>query len=185
MQVCFSAQVSENVYNKHLANIGPATTNTEFMARVMSMEKRRAMTQQKKVPTNETLWKTAANPEKGTKYKTQRNPARDAPSAGPEGACFNCGEDGHYRRDCPKCTYCKKGGHRVRNCRKRIDDAKGKYCKHCKIKDSHNTSECRKHPQKVNKLSAPSKDEDPEGHAWAEDKSSDDGSQEEESATEL
>ena len=41
-----------------------------------------------------------------------------------------------------KCGYCKKIGHPAKICRKRIAEAKGKFCAECNLRDSHNTSEC-------------------------------------------
>ena len=57
--------------------------------------------------------------------------------------CFRCGLENHLKKDCKVdayCSFCKIRGHTIQVCRKK--NAKGKYCQHCGIKDSHSTSEC-------------------------------------------
>ena len=63
--------------------------------------------------------------------------------------CYRCGNKSHIIRDCKvsedvSCKYCRKRGHLVKACKKRLQEAQGKYCGHCKLQNSHNTSECLK-----------------------------------------
>lgn len=66
-----------------------------------------------------------------------------------ERMCYRCGNKSHIIKDCKvsedvSCKYCRKRGHLVKACRKRIQESQGKYCSHCNIHNSHNTSECFK-----------------------------------------
>ena len=60
--------------------------------------------------------------------------------------CEKCGRRGHTTFDCLlknlRCVFCKANGHNVKACKKRLAQAKGKYCENCKLADSHNTNEC-------------------------------------------
>ena len=89
----------------------------------------------KPINTDENIWR--ASQDKPYLPSGRPNQAKSDPVK-----CFNCGKEGHVRRECPACAYCKETNHAVKTCPKRLKDSKGKFCKTCQLKDSHNTSEC-------------------------------------------
>jgi len=59
--------------------------------------------------------------------------------------CDRCGKRNHTTKECTftsACSYCHKLGHMAKVCRKRLRQAKGKFCQNCQLADSHNTQEC-------------------------------------------
>ena len=107
----------------------------------------------------DTKYKTKQNDGKGsmstTYYQNNKPPQGNRNTQAKPGykdkqrMCYRCGNKSHIIRDCKvsedvSCKYCKKRGHLVKACKKRIQEAQGKYCSHCKIHNSHNTAECLK-----------------------------------------
>ena len=133
MHVVISATIHHKVYDK-LAKIGPHKTSTRFRAEVVSAAARFNTRVQPKDTkhSDDHLWKMTQ----------QRKTVPSDKSKDLE--CYTCGKKGHVKRDCPLCAFCKSSEHKVKECQERIKQAKGKYCHHCKIKDSHSTSECIK-----------------------------------------
>ena len=82
---------------------------------------------------DEVIWRTSTQQKENVQHKKQD-----------QYTCYNCGKVGHQRKDCKSCGFCTKFGHKAKDCKQRIAQAKGKYCATCKLRDSHDTSECRK-----------------------------------------
>ena len=140
MHVMLAATVSHKVYDK-LEKLGPTTSSTRFRAEVVNAaaKVRARQTTRAAEPIDECVWKTTD--------EVQQRPYRRPPTGDQQRKplkCYNCNQEGHIKRDCSLCAYCKGQGHKVRDCAKRIKEAKGKFCRYCKIHDSHNTTECLK-----------------------------------------
>ena len=140
-----------------ISHYGPQNTSTKFMAETVHATERHLSVNRKGTHPrrNETIWKSTQIPrqEKGpTKVTSTKTPAPSKPSYHliheqrnkTSMSCYRCGEEGHFKRECDKCGYCRGTGYSAKNCRRRIREARGKYCEHCKIADSHNTYECQK-----------------------------------------
>ncbi|GAW18051.1 hypothetical protein ANO14919_075200 [Xylariales sp. No.14919] len=99
----------------------------------------------------------------------------DARGGGGSGGCFNCGQEGHNKADCPnprvqKCRHCNEEGHMIRDCPTappreftgecRYCHAEGHMAKDCPTKpaevcrncqeEGHTVAEC-KNPRKVDR----------------------------------
>ena len=144
MHVFVSSQTHHKVYEK-LGKKGPDESSSRFMAEVVSAEKKRkALLQHKKKKEEEYVWQTAPRPQTkrgpppGNRGRRDNEPMK----------CFKCGKEGHTRRECSACSFCRASDHTAKTCQKRIAQAKGKYCSFCKLKDSHDSSECRRRPRR-------------------------------------
>lgn len=147
MHFFLSTQVPQKIYDRYISTMGPQGSSTAIIAKTTSHMKKRQLEkvpQKQKSKTksrDEVIWKTTAQPAKPTQTKKQE-----------QYSCYNCGKAGHMKKDCKSCGYCTKFGHKTKECKLRIAQAKGKYCSHCKIKDSHDTKECRKTAANVRML---------------------------------
>ena len=141
MHLFVATQVSNKVYEK-VSSLGPTTSSTRFMAEtVKTFEKYKLLSASKtKRPEKnaEVIWR--ANKQQPTSTTTAKYER-------PEVKCYNCDKMGHMKKDCKTCSYCKKYGHIARECKKRLAEAKGKFCNNCKMHDSHSTKDCRKKPR--------------------------------------
>ena len=161
MHLFVSAQTHTKVYEK-LHAIGPRNSSTQFMAdAVKTVEKHKLLYPTKKLErSDDVIWKVEQRVERNDvtprqaastpQSRSQPQYSRPAPKnndkarTGRDAGCFNCGKSGHFRRDCKICSFCQIYGHTAKQCAERIAQAKGKYCRECKISDSHNTKECYK-----------------------------------------
>ena len=144
MHVMTCDQAPAKVYEK-VAKIGMTKSSTRLTAEINNATQMYLNTHRpKKAPPREpapTIWgleTTAERPSKSPKSFTTYPKKNDSAK------CFNCDRPGHHRRNCPYCGYCKASDHTAKNCKKRIADSKDKYCKFCRIKDSHSFEECRR-----------------------------------------
>ena len=162
MHLIISSNTNHKVYKK-LQGIGPRNSSTRFMAQtVRECEKHKLLTRGNPVRQNdESIFMASSTQQQQKQKSTQQGMAKNSNLK--DVLCHGCKEYGHYVKDCPnpKCPYCKKFGHKVKNCQKRIADAKGKYCAHCKIKDSHNTEECRRKKQGNIRMTQDASNEEP------------------------
>ena len=157
MHIVLSSQANHKVYEK-LSKMGTEKTSTRLMAEAVSaVERYKTLKGRNKKPNNEEfIWSTSQTHEQRTQRKASEVPQirrnqgdqtgkqiRDY-KGGEELRCYNCSKKGHIRKRCPYCAFCKSPDHTTKMCQKRIAQAKGKYCSHCKISDSHNTTECLK-----------------------------------------
>lgn len=142
--------IHPRIYEKFLASLGPDIPSTSLMAETVKQVERHKLTAAPKtqVVKEETIWRAQNHPAQSSRPPTPsiskappQSNSQDKPS---KVTCYNCGKDGHVKRDCKSCTYCKKYGHAAKECRTRIAQAKGKYCNFCRLKDSHSTQECRR-----------------------------------------
>ena len=139
MHISLSAQVHHKVYDR-LAKLSPKQSVHRFIAEVNSGNNTyKSQKPMSNPPPMEPMWKVSP----GTQTKKPGQPQQNTQGRAPM-VCYNCGREGHTRRECPKCGYCKQGGHTAKLCQKRIAESKGKWCDHCQMADSHNTDECRK-----------------------------------------
>ena len=133
-----ASQTNHKIYAK-LAKIGPKEDSTTFMAEIVhetgQYHALRTRNPVIKTEKEEFVWKVSSN---SGRQMFQGNSTRKP------GTCYNCGQEGHLKKFCTVCSFCKSRDHTAKACQKRIAWAKGKYCKNCKLKDSHDTSECRK-----------------------------------------
>ena len=164
MHLVVGTQTHHRVYEK-LAKMGPHDSSNCFMAEIIAADnKYKTLHLPKKTNTQpeEFIWKTApgtqGNPSRPTRRimaapqwtsdSTGRPQPRGRPQAEGHQAnklkCYNCGQEGHLKRACTVCAYCRSRSHTAKNCKKRIEQARGKYCSYCRIPDSHSLSECRR-----------------------------------------
>ena len=131
-----ASQTNHKIYAK-LGKIGPKEDSTSFMADIVhETGQYHALRLRNPVPKTEKedfVWKVS--PSTGKPFQG---------SATNKTTCYNCGQEGHLRKFCTTCSFCKSPDHTAKSCQKRIAWAKGKYCKHCQLKDSHDTRDCRK-----------------------------------------
>ena len=140
MHVITSATINPKVYDK-LEKMGPRKSGTRLRAEIVKASERHNGRTKREVrkPKDEYIWKTTGEPQQRTLRRTIAEDRRRDTTK-----CYNCGKEGHMRRTCPACAYCQSTDHKVKNCKKRIREAKGKYCNYCKVADSHDTAECLK-----------------------------------------
>ncbi len=148
----FIAQQTPNKVYDHLAKFGPRNASTRFMAEcVKTVEKHKLTNSKKRVERNENevIFKASHDRQPQLTQKVQQTPrvatnnvTSPKTTYQQEVNCYNCGKPGHVKRDCKNCAFCKKPGHSAKVCRARLAQAKGKFCDHCQIADSHNTDEC-------------------------------------------
>ena len=155
MHVLVASQLPPKVYDA-VRNIGPRSNSTKFMSQTRDTLNGYNIAKGKKKPARreEVIWNLEENKTRRTPYqqeqeqanrrrnRTPRSSPRRQPRTGNKLECFNCKSTNHVRRDCTACTYCKKQGHRAKECRERLEKARGKYCRHCDLHDSHDTEEC-------------------------------------------
>ena len=97
---------------------------------------------------NEFVWETTQR--KQQQQRNQWRPSEVQKRQMPEKkgsydlSCHRCGKKGHFQKNFRNCAFCKSPDHTTKLCEKRIAQAKGKYCSHCKLPDSHDTNECLK-----------------------------------------
>jgi len=147
MHITIATFVHHEVYDE-LINIGPTSPSHDLMsATVRETEKHRLLNgNNPKEPTEEVIWKacnyTPATAQRRTQQTTKPATTETRTNASTALKCFTCGQVGHTKRQCHLCGYCKQPGHTTKKCAARIAAAKGKWCDHCKIADSHTTEEC-------------------------------------------
>ncbi len=149
MHLMVSTQVNPKIYDKTLTSFGPRHSSTKFMAEtVKQVEKQKLLTSSKAQTAQEGFIFKTTQPQVPRRQHQQPSPRNTTPPEQPRFminkniTCHNCGKTGHIKKECKSCNYCKKYGHSVKDCRTKL--AKGKYCDKCKMKDSHNTVECRR-----------------------------------------
>ena len=150
LHIFLSAQIHHKVYEK-LSKVGPKDKGYSFMAKAVSEnEKYQSLVNrnEKKQPNSDFVWKTEAvpryqRPPMMSQYRTEKRGTDNNNTK----KCFNCGSGRHTRRACPVCSYCRANTHTAKTCMKRIKESKGKFCSFCKIRDSHDTGDCRKKGQ--------------------------------------
>ena len=160
MQLLLAKETEYKVY-KRLSTIGPRTSSTKLMGesvKIMEQFKTRNSTKKPPPKTNEFIWQASFQPNpRDQPNRTEQRPPTQEPlrrgtstpyqqtaQSSSKIQCYNCKEVGHTRKDCNLCGYCKARGHNYRECKKRIAESRGKYCQFCRLKDSHDTKECRK-----------------------------------------
>ena len=158
MHVFVATQINHKVYDRELSELGPRTGSTRFMCEAVKQVERWKLLHGKVPKQEDTIWKNS----KGNTTKEKKSASTEKPT------CHNCGKPGHLRKDCKTCPYCKIYGHAVKDCRKRIAEAKGKFCAICNITDSHDTKECKKKvtPKKSVKTLQPEAQAENQAESW-------------------
>lgn len=143
----FAATQADNKIYEQIANCGPELSSTRIMGKVVRATKKHKISCQKKPEnTNEIAFQArqVTGPQTDQKSVARQtfNTTTDQSYNKAVVTCFRCKQPGHVKRECPACAFCLKTGHRAKDCRTRLAQAKGKYCRNCQIKDSHSTNEC-------------------------------------------
>ena len=165
LHLFIASQAPGKIYKK-VSFLGPRHSSTKVVAETVKTTERHALNAIKSPSKkkDEVLWKAGHSQEKPpgryalakplqTRYlqkesmytqKDRQYHEAVQPFVKAPMLCFRCGQAGHLKRDCDRCAYCKIKAHHPKTFHRRIKDAKGKFCSHCSIFDSHNTNECRK-----------------------------------------
>ena len=163
MHTVIAAHTHKKVCEK-VGEFGPDTPSTKLMTYTNKIIHDHPIPEMDKVvaKNEDTVWKATTPINNNTQTTHKENPRYTRPNKYPQTTrthyrddnnqvCTNCDKRGHTRRECRICAYCKKSGHTARMCEARIKNAKGKYCTHCKLKDSHDTQECYRGGRTLNK----------------------------------
>ena len=144
MHIIACNETPEAVYKK-VAKLGPSNRSTKLMTGIIKATKWYQASQNTAKPSMRepapAIWELQ-DPRRRSKSPPRRtsNPSRKNESS----KCYRCGKSGHFSKNCNLCAFCKAPDHTTKNCKRRIANAKGKYCRYCKISDSHSYEECRK-----------------------------------------
>ena len=150
MHIFIDAQAPKKVFEK-TRKIGPDKPSEELMSETMkaNVKYKAERSETKKPPReNEFVWETTQGkpPPQRNQWRGSEVHKRQMPEkkGSYDLSCHRCGLKGHFAKSCRNCAFCKSPDHTTKSCEKRIAQAKGKYCSHCKLPDSHDTNECLK-----------------------------------------
>ena len=124
MHLYMSMQTHNKVYEK-LHGTGPDESSTQFMAdTVKAVEKHKLLYPSKRQEkSDEVIWKIEQNTTQNklprqvtsqTRSPTAHRHIRASNTTNRSSTqikCYNCSENGHVRKDCKTCSYCKIYGH--------------------------------------------------------------------------